>query len=61
MAKCRQRTQVIVNGEDVSDFVSRVDIPRAPDEADLATITFFTDPLRVDDEGKLIITINTRE
>lgn len=59
MAKHRQRTKVIVDGEDLSHLVSRVDIPRTPGEADMATITFFTEPLQVDDDGTVIITIDS--
>lgn len=55
MAKYRQRTKVIVNGQDVQ----RVDIPCGPDEADQATITFYAKPLQVDEEGNVIITIDT--
>lgn len=61
MAKRQQRTKVIVNGQDVSHFVQRVDISRGPDEADQATITFYTKPLQVDEEGNVTITIDTRE
>lgn len=59
MPKHRQRTKVIVDGEDVSHLVQRVDIPRETDGADVATITFFTEPFQVDDDGTLIITIDS--
>jgi hypothetical protein len=61
MAKHQQRTKVIVDDRDVSHLVQRVDIPREPGEANMATVTFFTEPLQVDDDGTLIIEIDTRE
>lgn len=60
MAKMAQMTKVIINGVDVSNYVSKVTIERQPGWANTAEVTFFVDKIETDKEGLMTITVDTR-
>lgn len=59
MAKYAQHTRVMINGQDVSNYVAKVNLPRIPGEAQTVELTMFVDRLRVDENGLLTITVDT--
>ena len=61
MAKRIQKTRVIINDRDVSDFVADANLPRVPGQYHLVQLEMFVDRLEVGDDGTLIIHINTAE
>lgn len=61
MAKVTQMTKVIVNGVDVSNYVSKVIIERQPGwAASLANVEFFVDKIETTEDGHMTIIVETR-
>lgn len=59
MTKYAHKTRVVINGQDVSPLIFRVNIPRDPGAVEVAELTIQTDHLEVDDDGTLVIHIET--
>lgn len=57
--KYAQHTKVMINGQDVSNYVARVSLPRIPGEAQTVELTMFVDRLSVDENGLLTIRVDT--
>lgn len=60
VAKHTQRTKVIVNGVDVSVYVYQVKLDRSPGLISRAEIVFHIQPLQVEEDGTLVVNIETR-
>lgn len=57
--KYMQKARVFVGHDEITGQVAAVSVDFTADGPQVATITVFTDPVRVDDDGNLTIWIDT--
>lgn len=61
MSKHQVRTKVVLDGRDISKHVLDANLPRTPGGAETVQLAMVVDRLEVEDDGTLIIHIDTGE
>lgn len=61
MAKFAPKTKVIINGQDVSAYIFRANLPRFPEAIETVELVMEVDKLEVQEDGTLVIRIEARD
>lgn len=61
MNKRHQRTKVLINGEDVSNFVTKVNIEIKSGSMNTVDLHLVAPNVSVDDQGTIVVSFDTKE